>query len=80
MQFSINPERLRQIIAEEVTKFYVDETFLNEQEAFVLAADKAADEGQDTFEFPPGSGKMHKVSIKTDIQRPGENGRKKPKK
>jgi len=31
MQFSIDPERLRQIIAEEVTKFYVDETFLKEQ-------------------------------------------------
>jgi len=32
MQFSIDPERLRQIIAEEVTKFYVDETFLSEQD------------------------------------------------
>ena len=30
MQFSIDPERLRQIIIEEVTKFYVDETFLKE--------------------------------------------------
>ena len=32
MQFSIDPERLRQIITEEVTKFYVDETFLSEQD------------------------------------------------
>lgn len=37
------------------------------ENAFVLAADAAKDEGKDEFEFPKGSGKMHKVTIKQDI-------------
>ena len=43
------------------------ETELDEQSAFVLAADAARDAGKDEFEFPKGSGKMHKVSLKKDI-------------
>ncbi len=35
-----------------------------EENAFVLAADAAADQGKKQFEFPKGSGKMHKVKLK----------------
>lgn len=35
-----------------------------EENAFVLAADAAADAGKKSFEFPKGSGKMHKVRLK----------------
>lgn len=37
------------------------------ENAFVLAADAAKDAGESEFEFPKGSGKMHKVTIKQDI-------------
>jgi len=42
---------------------------LNVKEAspFVLAADAAKDAGKKEFEFPEGSGKMHPVTIKQDI-------------
>ena len=39
-----------------------------ESNAFVLAADAAKDAGKGEFEFPEGSGKMHKVTIKKDIK------------
>lgn len=38
-----------------------------DENAFVLAADAARDAGEKEFEFPKGSGKMHKVTIKKDI-------------
>jgi len=38
-----------------------------DESAFVLAADAAKDAGKKEFEFPKGSGKMHKVTIKQDI-------------
>lgn len=38
-----------------------------EENAFVLAADKARDAGKKEFEFPKGSGKMHKVTLKKNI-------------
>ena len=38
------------------------------ENAFVLAADKARDAGKKEFEFPKGSGKMHPVTIKVDIE------------
>jgi len=41
---------------------------VEEGNAFVLAADAAKDAGKDEFEFPEGSGKMHKVTIDTDIK------------
>jgi len=41
---------------------------VEEGSAFVLAADAAKDAGKDEFEFPKGSGNMHKVTIKTDIK------------
>lgn len=37
------------------------------ENAFVLAADAAKDKGEKEFEFPEGSGKMHPVTIKSDI-------------
>ena len=37
------------------------------ESAFVLAADKARDAGEKEFEFPKGTGKMHPVTIKADI-------------
>ena len=37
------------------------------EESFVLAADEARDKGKKRFEFPKGSGKIHPVTIKTDI-------------
>jgi len=39
-----------------------------EENAFVLAADAARDAGKEEFEFPKGSGKMHKVTLKKDIE------------
>ena len=38
-----------------------------EENAFNLAADAARDKGKKEFEFPKGSGKMHPVTIKQDI-------------
>ena len=38
-----------------------------EENSFNLAADAARDKGKKEFEFPKGSGKMHPVTIKQDI-------------
>jgi len=40
---------------------------MKEANAFIVAADKARDAGKKEFEFPEGSGKMHKVTIKKDL-------------
>jgi len=45
-----------------------EETNVEESNAFVLAADKARDAGKNKFEFPKGSGKMHKVTLKKNIE------------
>lgn len=45
-----------------------------DENAFVLAADAAKDAGKDEFEFPKGSGKMHKVTIKQDINKDSDEG------
>ena len=42
-------------------------TEIEEANAFIAAADAARDKGDKEFEFPKGSGKMHKVTIKRDI-------------
>lgn len=44
-----------------------EDSDIKESNAFILAADNAKDEGKKEFEFPKGSGKMHKVTITTDI-------------
>ena len=41
---------------------------VKEANAFIVAADKARDAGKKEFEFPKGSGKMHKVTIKKDLK------------
>ena len=41
---------------------------MKEANAFIVAADKARDAGKKEFEFPEGSGKMHKVTIKKDLK------------
>jgi len=43
-------------------------TPMKEANAFIVAADKARDAGKKEFEFPKGSGKMHKVTIKKDLK------------
>ena len=40
---------------------------MGESNAFIVAADAARDAGKKEFEFPKGSGEMHKVTIKQDI-------------
>lgn len=45
----------------------MDEESDMDENAFVLAADAARDAGKKEFEFPKGSGKMHKVTLKKDI-------------
>ena len=40
---------------------------VEEGNAFIVAADAARDAGKKEFEFPEGSGKMHPVKIKADI-------------
>lgn len=44
---------------------------VKEASPFVLAADAARDAGKKEFEFPKGSGKMHPVTIKQDIDEEG---------
>jgi hypothetical protein len=44
------------------------ESDVEESNAFVLAADKARDAGKKEFEFPKGSGKMHKVTLRKNIE------------
>ena len=45
----------------------VMEKMIGEANAFLAAADAARDKGEKTFEFPKGSGKMHKVTLKRDL-------------
>ena len=40
---------------------------LDESNAYIMAADEARDAGKKEFEFPEGSGKMHPVKIKANI-------------
>ena len=40
---------------------------VEEGNAFIVAADAARDAGKKEFEFPKGSGKMHPVTVKADI-------------
>ena len=57
-KFDVHEWKLNQLINENQV----------EENAFVLAADAAKDAGETEFEFPKGSGKMHKVTIKADIK------------
>jgi len=42
-------------------------TEIEEANAYLAAADAARDAGKKEFEFPKGSGKMHKVTLKRDL-------------
>ena len=56
---NMNLEKLKELIQDALT--------VKEASPFVLAADAARDAGEKEFEFPKGSGKMHPVTIKADI-------------
>ena len=58
----MNKESLKELI-----KDALKAPAVKEQSPFVLAADAARDAGKKEFEFPKGSGKMHKVTIKKDL-------------
>jgi len=45
-----------------------EDSDIKESNAFILAADNAKDNGKKEFEFPKGSGKMHKVTLTKDIE------------
>ena len=70
----MNNFNLKQFISENKLGAYskLKEDDIDEQSAFVLAADAARDAGKTEFEFPKGSGKIHKVTLKQDI--PVEEG------
>ena len=51
-----------------VSKEFDESEETNEQNAFILAADDAKEKGKKEFEFPKGSGKMHPVTLKVDIE------------
>ena len=57
---TMNLDKLKEMIQDALT--------VKEASPFVLAADAARDAGKKEFEFPEGSGKMHPVTIKTDIK------------
>ena len=56
---NMNLDKLKEMIQ--------DALVVKEASPFVLAADAAKDAGKKEFEFPEGSGKMHPVTIKKDI-------------
>ena len=56
---NMNLEKLKELIQDALT--------VKEASPFILAADTARDAGEKEFEFPKGSGKMHPVTIKADI-------------
>ena len=58
---SMNLDKIRSMV-EDALKAPVEEA-----SPFVLAADAARDAGKKEFEFPKGSGKMHPVTIKKDV-------------
>jgi len=51
-------------------KFFNEEEDIDEN--FILAADEARDKGLEEFEYPKGSGKMHPVTIKAEIDEESE--------
>ena len=56
---NMNLDKVRELVKDALT--------VKEASPFVLAADAARDAGKKEFEFPKGSGKMHPVTIKQDI-------------
>ena len=58
---SMNLDKIRGMVEDAL------KTPVEEASPFVLAADAARDAGKKEFEFPKGSGKMHPVTIKKDV-------------
>lgn len=56
---NMNLDKVRELVKDALT--------VKEASPFVLAADAAKDAGKKEFEFPEGSGKMHPITIKQDI-------------
>jgi hypothetical protein len=63
---SMDQDRLKEMIKSALMG-PMKEDQVEEGNAFVMAADAAKDAGKKEFEFPEGSGKMHPVKIKSDI-------------
>jgi hypothetical protein len=57
-------EMLRRLSGQEVVAEAED---LDESDPFIMAAAAAEKAGKTEFEFPKGSGKMHKVTVKKDV-------------
>jgi len=58
---TMDKEKLRELIQDAL------KNPIKESNAFIVAADAARDEGLKKFEFPKNSGKMHNVTLKTNI-------------
>ena len=58
---NMDQDKIRELVKDALQKP------VKEANAFIAAADAAKDAGKKEFEFPKGSGKMHKVTIKTDL-------------
>ena len=61
-----DPKKAKELEDAGVQNIVVRE-MIDEANAFLAAADAARDKGEKTFEFPKGSGKMHKVTLKRDL-------------
>ena len=69
---SMDQDRIKEMVKTALMN-PVKEDQVEEGNAFVLAADAAKDAGKKEFEFPKGSGKMHPVKIKSDINEWGSS-------
>ena len=63
---NMNKDKVREMIKDSL-KNPKKADQVEEGNAFIVAADAAKDAGKKEFEFPKGSGKMHPVKIKSDI-------------
>ena len=69
---SMDQDRIKEMVKTALMN-PVKEDQVEEGNAFVMAADAAKDAGKKEFEFPKGSGKMHPVKIKSDINEWGSS-------
>ena len=62
-----SPKKAKELQDAGVKNIRVVDEMVKEANAFLAAADAARDAGKKEFEFPKGSGKMHKVTLKRDL-------------
>ena len=62
-----DPKKAKELQDAGVKNIRVVDEMVKEANAFLAAADAARDAGKKEFEFPKGSGKMHKVTLKRDL-------------